>query len=71
MISQEHWDTGSIPGLAWWVKILALLKLWHRLQLWLGSDPWPRNSLCCGVAKRGEKKKKEKKNQVINHMIQI
>ena len=24
-------------------------------QLWLKSDSWPRNSLCCGAAKRKEK----------------
>ena len=28
------------------------------LQLWLGSDPWPRNSICHGVAEK-EKRKKE------------
>ena len=36
----------------------GLLQLWHRLQLQLGSDPWPGNSLCCRAAKK-EKKKKE------------
>ena len=33
-------DTGSILGLAQWVKVLDLLKpdeLWCRLQTWLGS----------------------------------
>ena len=24
------------------VKDLALLQLCHRLQLWLGFDPWPK-----------------------------
>ena len=28
---------GSIPGLAQWVKDLALRELWCRLQTWLGS----------------------------------
>ena len=32
---------GPIPGPVQWVKVL--LQLWHKLQLWLGFDPWPRN----------------------------
>ena len=39
----EPWDVGSIFALAHWVKDLASPQLWFRLQLWLGSDPWPRN----------------------------
>lgn len=38
--SLEQWDAGSIPNVA----------------QWLGSDPWPINSICHGVAQ----KKKEK-----------
>ena len=38
-----------IPGLAEWVKDLALL------QLRLGSDPWSENSLCHGAAKKKKK----------------
>ena len=30
------------------------------MQLWFGSDPWPGNSICHGVAKK-EKKKKVKR----------
>ena len=29
----------------------TLLQLWHRLQLWLRCDPWPRNSICYAVGK--------------------
>ena len=54
--SLQGWDTGSILGPAQWLKDLALLQLWHKLQLWLESDPWSRNSIWCGAAK------KEKKN---------
>ena len=37
------------------LKDLKLLHLQHSSQLWLGSDPWRENSICCGVAKRGKK----------------
>ena len=43
------WDVGLIPGLAQWVKDPVLL------QLQLGSDPWPRSSICLGVAKNEKK----------------
>ena len=39
-------DVGSIPGLAQWVSGLISHKLWHRLQMLLGSGitvaalPW-------------------------------
>jgi len=32
-----------MPAQAQWVKDLALLQLWCRLQLWLGFHPWPGN----------------------------
>ena len=34
---------GLIPGPLQWVKDPALPQLWHRLQLQIGVDPWPRN----------------------------
>ena len=34
----------------------ALPQLQHRLQLGLGSDSWPGNSICLGVAKKEKKK---------------
>ena len=55
--SLEHWDRGLIPSLAQWVRDLALPHLWHKSQLRLRSDPWPRNSICCGAVKREKKKK--------------
>ena len=51
------WHLGStgtqvrFPGPAHWVKDLALP------QLWLGSDPWPRNSIYLEGGQKWEKKK--------------
>ena len=60
--SWEHLDTGLIPGPAQWVKDLTLPQLQLRLRLRLSSDPWPRNSICLGVAK----KEKKKSSQIIS-----
>ena len=40
-----------------WVKDPAFPMLGLRSQLWLKSDPWPRNSIRCGAAKKRKKKK--------------
>ena len=37
------------------LKDPALPQLQHRSQLWLKSDPWPRNSACHRVAKKKKK----------------
>jgi len=49
--SWECWYAGSIPGWGQRIKDLALLQLWLRSQLWLGTDPYAM----------GQPKKKKKK----------
>ena len=65
--SLERWDAGLILGPKYWVKDPALLQLQLRSQLWVGSDPWPGNSICCGAAKRENNLKilKKKRNALI------
>ena len=48
----ECWNAGLIPSVAPWFKELALLQLQPRLQLHLGSDPWPGSSVCLGAAEK-------------------
>ena len=45
-----------IPSLTQWVKDPALPQLWLRSQLQLGSDPWPRNSICLWGGQKRKKK---------------
>ena len=56
VVSWEYWDTGWIPSQVQWLKDPVLPQLQPGWQVWLESDSWPRNSICCGTAK------KEKKN---------
>ena len=60
--SWDHWDMGLIPSPAQWVKDLALFQLSLRSRLWLGSDPWPGNSICHGAAKNGNNNNNNNKN---------
>ena len=45
------------------LKGLVLPQLRRRSQLQLGSDPWLGNSMCCGVAKKGEKKERKRERE--------
>ena len=47
---------GWITGLAQWIKDLVLLQLWHRSQLWLRFNPWPRNFHMLPVPSQKKKK---------------
>ena len=59
--SWQSRDAGSIPCPAQWVKDLALPQLQLRLQQWLGSDSWPRNSifLCEAKTKKPPKQQQD------------
>ena len=45
------WHQLQVQPLAWHIG----LKIWHRPQLQLRSDPWPGNSICQGVARKEKK----------------
>ena len=53
-VSLKRWEAGLIPEGT--VVSGQLLKQQRGLQPWLGTDPWPGNSMCHRVAS------KEKKN---------
>ena len=59
VVSWECWDTGLIPGPAQQIKGLALPQLQVRSELWLGTDPWPGDSICHRAAKKEKQKKKK------------
>ena len=61
--SLECWGASLTLDQAQWIKDLVLPQQQHRLQLQFRSDPWPRNFICCGVAKK-EKKEKKRKEKV-------
>ena len=55
-VSWGRWNVGWIPGQHKWVKDPLLWLPQLMSQLWLRFDPWPRNSMCYGVAKQTNKK---------------
>ena len=55
-VSWERREAGSLQAQAQRVKDPALPQLQLRSQLWLGSDPWPGNSICPGADEKGGKK---------------
>ena len=67
--AQQHLgSTGTqVRSLAWlaqWIKDLVMLQLWLHSGLQLGSDSWPRSSICLGVAKTNKQKTKTKTKEI-------
>ena len=52
--------TIGVPTVVQQVKVLALLQLWHRLQLWLGFSPWPKNFHRPWVQPKEKKRERER-----------
>ena len=48
----------KVPPMAQWVKDAVLLKLWHRLKLQLGLDPWLGNFHMLWVQPKNNNKNK-------------
>lgn len=66
VVSLQYRDTGSIPGLAHWVKESGFASTWscsesHNCRL--RSDPWPRNTVCYVVAEKEGRKEREKEGR--------
>ena len=55
MASLQHQNTGSIPAQHSGLKDPVSPQLWCGSQLWLRPDPWPGNSICCGMAQKEKK----------------
>ena len=53
------------PWPSTWVRDPVLPQPQFRLQLRLGSNPWPRNSIRCGEAKK-KKREREQLNITMN-----
>lgn len=57
------WDQIGVPTAAQWDRQCLWsagpaqwVKLWHRSQPWVGSDPWLWSSICQGAAPHTPKK---------------
>ena len=54
----------GVPAVVQLVKDPTLLQLWHRLQLQLGFNPWPRNFHMSRVQPKKEKREREREGNV-------